>query len=210
MSLGFWYGGGLIATGEYNMFQFFLCFYTTIFGIQSAGRVFSFVPDMGKAKSAAQELKWFFDRQPEIGSSSSDGEILDQVDGLLEFRDVNFRYPTRPGVPVLRGLNLTVKPGQYVALVGTSGCGKSTVLALLERFYKPLSGGIYLDDKEISHLNLDTYRKFFALVSQEPTLYHGTIRDNVLLGTDRDDIDEASMMQVCKDANIYDFVSSLP
>jgi ATP-binding cassette subfamily B (MDR/TAP) protein 1 len=88
---------------------------------------------MGKAKHAAQSLKILFDRQPLIDSWSDDGERLQQVDGHIEFRDVHFRYPTRPEQPVLRGLNLTVKPGQYVALVGASGCGKSTTIALLER-----------------------------------------------------------------------------
>jgi ATP-binding cassette subfamily B (MDR/TAP) protein 1 len=132
------------------------------------------------------------------------------MEGHIEFRDVHFRYPTRPEQPVLRGLNLTVKPGQYVALVGASGCGKSTTIALMERFYDPLVGGIYVDGKEISSLNINDYRNFLALVSQEPTLYQGTIRENVLLGADRDDVPEKEIIKVCKDANIYDFIMSLP
>ena len=111
---------------------------------------------------------------------------------------------------MLRGLSLTVKPGQYVALVGASGCGKSTAIALLERFYDPLVGGVYVDGKEISSLKINQYRSFLALVSQEPTLYQGTIRENVLLGTDRDDVPEEVVIQACKDANIYDFILSLP
>ena len=71
---------------------------------------------------------------------------------------------------------MTVKPGQYVALVGASGCGKSTTIALLERFYDPLVGGVYVDGKEISSLNINNYRSYLALVSQEPTLYQGSIR----------------------------------
>jgi ATP-binding cassette subfamily B (MDR/TAP) protein 1 len=127
----------------------------------------------------------------------------------VEFRDVHFRYPTRPEQPVLRGLNLTVKPGQYVALVGASGCGKSTTIALLERFYDPLVGGVYVDGKEISSLNINEYRSHLALVSQEPTLYQGTIRENVLLGVDHDLPDE-NIEFACKEANIYDFIMSLP
>jgi ATP-binding cassette, subfamily B (MDR/TAP), member 1 len=165
---------------------------------------------MSKAQEAARHLKELFDRQPTIDPWSNDGAKVEAVEGTIEFRDVHFRYPTRPEQPVLRGLNLTVKPGQYVALVGASGCGKSTTIALLERFYDPLVGGIYVDGKEISSLNLIEYRSFLALVSQEPTLYQGTIRENVLLGTDRESVPESAIEFACKEANIYDFIMSLP
>ncbi|EFR01322.1 leptomycin B resistance protein pmd1 [Nannizzia gypsea CBS 118893] len=210
LALGFWYGGGLLGKGEYNAFQFFLCISCVIFGSQSAGIVFSFSPDMGKAKSAAADFKRLFDRVPTIDIESPDGEKLDTVEGTIEFRDVHFRYPTRPEQPVLRGLNLTVKPGQYIALVGPSGCGKSTTIALIERFYDTLSGGVYIDGKDISRLNVNSYRSHLALVSQEPTLYQGTIRDNVLLGVDRDDVPDEQVFAACKAANIYDFIMSLP
>jgi ATP-binding cassette subfamily B (MDR/TAP) protein 1 len=210
IALGFWYGGTLLGKGEYSIFKFFVCFSEVIFGAQSAGTVFSFSPDMGKAKIAAIEFKKLFDRKPEIDTWSTEGDAVDNMEGTIEFRDVHFRYPTRPEQPVLRGLSLTVKPGQYVALVGASGCGKSTAIALLERFYDPLSGGIYVDGKDISRLNVNSYRSFLALVSQEPTLYQGTIRENVLLGIDRDGIPDEAVFQACKDANIYDFILSLP
>lgn len=210
IALGFWYGGTLIANREFTMLQFFICFSAIIFGAQSAGTIFSFAPDMGKAKQAAKELKILFDRKPDIDSWSPDGERLSNVEGIIEFRDVHFRYPTRPEQPVLRGLNLTVKPGQYVALVGASGCGKSTTIALLERFYDPVVGGIFVDGHEISSLNLTDYRSFLALVSQEPTLYQGSIRENILLGADRDDVPDDAIVQACRDANIYDFIVSLP
>ena len=208
--LGFWYGGTLLGNNEITELHFFICFSSIIFGAQSAGTIFSFAPDMGKAKQAAKELKTLFDRVPAIDSWSQDGERFSDMEGTIEFRDVHFRYPTRPEQPVLRGLNLTVKPGQYVALVGASGCGKSTTIALMERFYDPLSGGVFVDGKEISNLNINDYRGFLALVSQEPTLYQGTVRENVLLGADREDVPEETIIQACKDANIYDFIISLP
>lgn len=210
MALGFWYGGTLLASREYDIFQFFLCFMAVVFGAQSAGTIFSFAPDMGKAKHAAHGLKTLFDRQPSIDSWSPDGEKIAHVEGHIEFRDVHFRYPTRPEQPVLRGLNLTVKPGQYVALVGASGCGKSTTIALLERFYDPIVGGVYLDGREVAGLNLNDYRSHIALVSQEPTLYQGTVRENILLGADTGDVAEEDLVTACKEANIYDFVMSLP
>lgn len=209
-ALGFWYGGQLMASGEYSMFQFFIVFSEIIFGAQSAGTVFSFAGDMSKARNAAASLKKLYDRQPTIDPWSVDGESIDRVEGSIEFRDVHFRYPTRPDVPVLRGLNLTVKPGQYVALVGASGCGKSTTIAMMERFYDPLAGGVYIDGLEISRLNLNDYRAQLALVSQEPTLYQGTIKDNVLLGVDRGEVSDEQVIRACKNANIYDFIMSLP
>jgi ATP-binding cassette subfamily B (MDR/TAP) protein 1 len=167
---------------------------------------------MGKAKHAAAELKTLLDRKPKIDAWSTEGKVLENMEGSIEFRDVHFRYPTRPEQPVLRGLNLTVKPGQYVALVGASGCGKSTTIAMLERFYDPLVGGVYADGHEISSLNINNYRSYLALVSQEPTLYQGTIRDNILLGADTkpEDVPEEAIVQACKDANIYEFILSLP
>ncbi|KAJ5693406.1 ABC multidrug transporter mdr1 [Penicillium macrosclerotiorum] len=210
VALGFWYGGTLLGHFEYDTFRFFVCFSEILFGAQSAGTVFSFSPDMGKAKNAASEFRMLFDRRPTIDTWSQEGEQIENVDGVIEFRDVHFRYPTRPEQPVLRGLNLSVKPGQYIALVGPSGCGKSTTIALLERFYDALSGGVYVDGKNIADLNVNSYRSHLALVSQEPTLYQGTIKDNILLGIVEDDVPEEALVKACKDANIYDFIMSLP
>lgn len=168
---------------------------------------------MSKARNAANELRKLWDRKPTIDPWSPDGEKVDHIEGHVEFRDVHFRYPTRPDVPVLRGLNITVKPGQYIALVGASGCGKSTTIALMERFYDPLAGGVFVDGREISMLELNEYRSHIALVSQEPTLYQGTIKENILLGlgsADESEVEDERIIQACKDANIYDFIISLP
>lgn len=210
VALGFWWGGTLISKFELSVFQFFVCFTAVIFGAQSAGTIFSFAPDMGKAKHAAQTLKALFDRKPEIDSWSDEGDKVDSVEGTIEFNDVHFRYPTRPTQPVLRGLSLTVKPGQYVALVGPSGCGKSTTISLIERFYNPLTGDITLDGQDISELNLKDLRSHMALVSQEPTLYQGTIKHNIVLGALRDGVTDEEIHKACRDANIYDFIMSLP
>jgi ATP-binding cassette, subfamily B (MDR/TAP), member 1 len=130
--------------------------------------------------------------------------------GDVELRDVHFRYATRKHVPVLRGLDLHVKPGQYAALVGISGSGKSTIVSLIERFYDVLSGQVLVDGKDISTLNIRSYRQHMALVSQEPTLYQGSIRENVLLGAASEDASQEDIEAACRQANIHDFIISLP
>ena len=135
-----------------------------------AGGVFVFVPDVSSAKSAALAIVHLLDNEVEIDANSKEGKMMDGVQGELVFRNVHFRYPTRPGVRVLRGLDITVKPGQFVALVGPSGCGKSTIIQLAERFYDPLTGSIELDGQDLRSLNVKSMRENLALVSQEPTL----------------------------------------
>ncbi|ORY83184.1 P-loop containing nucleoside triphosphate hydrolase protein [Protomyces lactucae-debilis] len=209
--LAFWYGARLIVNNEINVYDFFICFIAITFGSQSAGQFFSFAPDIMKAKGSAQKIIGLFERQPEIDSWSKDGLKNGVTEGAIEFKDVHFRYPTRPDVPVLRGLNLRIEPGSYCALVGASGCGKSTTVGLVERFYNPLSGSITIDGHEIAEYNLSELRKSMSLVSQEPTLYQGTIRFNILLGAENSEkVTQEALEQACRDANILDFIESLP
>lgn len=134
---------------------------------------------------------------------------MEEIKGDLDFKDVYFQYPARPEVPVLRGLNLHINAGQNVAIVGISGSGKSTIVSLIERFYEVSRGEIRVDNKSISRLNLKDYRKHVALVSQEPTLYCGSIRENILLGAS-EDVTHEEVKEVCCKAHIHDFISSLP
>ena len=144
------------------------------------------------------------DYKPKI--DNGEGALLDPkaVSGHIRMEDVHFRYPSRPGVRVLRDLTLDVPPGTYVALVGPSGCGKSTTIQLLERFYDPLVGKVTLDGVDIRDLNVASYRSQIALVSQEPTLYAGTVRFNILLGANKpiEEVTEEELVKACKEANI--------
>jgi len=176
--------------------------------------VFSFVPDISSAQGAGSRIIKLVDSIPEIDAESKEGQkiITENVRGQIRLQDIHFRYPTRPGVRVLRGLTLKVEPGTYIALVGASGSGKSTVIQLIERFYNPLAGEIYLDNEAISDLNIQEYRKQIALVSQEPTLYAGTVRFNILLGAIKphSEVTQEEIEEACRSANILEFINSLP
>ncbi|KAI1260330.1 leptomycin B resistance protein pmd1 [Xylariaceae sp. FL1019] len=211
IALVFWYGGHLIAIGEYNVTQFFICFAALISGAQTAGVVFSYAPGMSRAFDASQDLNALFDRRPLIDSWDTTGHKVAKEDcrGEIEIRNVSFSYASRKDTTVLDNLSMTIKPGQFIALVGSSGCGKSTIIALLERFYDPTTGQILVDGQDISKLEVNSYRSLISLVGQEPTLYSGTIRDNLILGSAKG-VTEAEIIKACKDANIYDIITSLP
>ena len=159
----FYYGSKLVATREYTVFVFFtvlmvrnlswyepICAHRTkspqsvTFGSLQTGNVFRFIPDISAAKGAANDIVHLLDQFPEIDSQSPAGKAIESTAtrGHIRFDDVHFRYPTRYDIPVLQGLNLDIEPGTYVALVGASGCGKSTVIQLIERFYDPQSGRV--------------------------------------------------------------------
>ncbi|THH26451.1 hypothetical protein EUX98_g7736 [Antrodiella citrinella] len=214
IALVFWYGSRLVSSEKVTTFHFFVALMSTTFGAIQAGNVFRFVPDMSSAGGAASDILTLIDAVPLIDSESTEGIVPEpsKIHGRIRFEDVHFRYPTRPGVPVLRGLNLTVEPGTYVALVGASGCGKSTTIQLIERFYDPLAGSVYIDDHPVTDLNVTEYRKHIALVSQEPTLYSGTVRFNISLGATKpaSEVTQTEIEDACRNANILDFINSLP
>ncbi|KAL2831414.1 P-loop containing nucleoside triphosphate hydrolase protein [Aspergillus cavernicola] len=205
-ALSFWYGGNLIADGEYTLFQLFVCFIEIMFATQSVGTIFSFAPDMARAKEAASNLKNLYEQQPEV--SGHKPLRSDDVKGRISLQNVSFRYPTRQSKYALRNVSITIETGQHVALVGSSGSGKSTIIALLEQFYQVERGSITLDGKDIRDFHLADYRAVFGLVSQEPTMLRGTIRENLVLGMEQG-IDEETVVKACKDANIYEFIESL-
>ncbi|KAF8798991.1 multidrug resistance protein 1 [Phlegmacium glaucopus] len=214
IALVFWYGATLVSRLEATTFEFFVALMSTTFGAIQAGNVFSFVPDISSAKGAGSDIIRLLDSIPEIDAESTEGKVVDSkvIKGHLRVDNIHFRYPTRPGVRVLRDLSLEVEPGTYIALVGASGSGKSTIIQLIERFYDPLAGEIYLDGEKITDLNIQDYRKHLALVSQEPTLYSGTVRFNILLGAikPREEVTQEEIENACRDANILEFIQGLP
>ncbi|KAG2126824.1 ste6-like protein [Suillus clintonianus] len=214
IALVFWYGATLVSRLEISTQSFFTALMSTIFAATQAGDFFAYAPDMSSAKGAANAIIKLLDSTPVIDAESTRGKSVpsETIKGHIMLENIHFSYPTRPGSRVLRGLSLTVEPGTYVALVGSSGCGKSTVIQLLERFYDPLSGLISLDGQPINEFNVQAYRQQISLVSQEPTLYAGTIRFNILLGAARpeSEVTQEEIEAACRDANILAFIQSLP
>ncbi|KAG5663582.1 hypothetical protein KAF25_001518 [Fusarium avenaceum] len=213
MALGFWYGGRLVSTGEYSPVQFYTVFISIIFSGEAAAMFFQFTSSLTKARGS---INYILNVRSQVSQDMRDddthGEDFSKKDAAaIEFRDLRFSYPRRPGLQVLKGINTTIQPGSFVAFVGPSGCGKSTMIALLERFYDPVSGAIMLDGKNITAKSLRQYRTSVALVQQEPVLYQGSIGDNIALGYPSSTPPTTEViMAAATSANIHDFILSLP
>ncbi|XP_057873550.1 ABC transporter B family member 20 isoform X3 [Cryptomeria japonica] len=169
---------------------------------------FGLAPYILKRRKSLVSVFGIIDRKPKIDSDDSSGIKLPNVYGTIELKNVDFHYPTRPEVMVLSNFNLKVTGGQTVAVVGASGSGKSTIIALIERFYDPASGQIFLDGKELKSFNLRWLRNHMGLVQQEPILFSTTIRENIIYA--RHNATEAEMKEAARIANAHHFISSLP
>ncbi|KAH8889555.1 P-loop containing nucleoside triphosphate hydrolase protein [Thozetella sp. PMI_491] len=208
-ALIFYYGGRLLLSGEYDATSFFVTYMAVIQGAESAGQWLSFGPNAAQASAAANRILSV------RGSRNTDEalstETIPDTEGgvKIELEDVYFKYPTRD-MSIFKGLNLTIEKGQFAALVGASGSGKTSVVSLLERFYDVAKGRILFNGKDITDVNVYEYRKLLSLVAQEPSLFSGTIRENILLGVDPTQVTEEQLHQCCRDANIHDFIISLP
>ncbi|XP_014643709.1 PREDICTED: multidrug resistance protein 1-like [Ceratotherium simum simum] len=185
-------------------------FSAVVFGAMAVGQVSSFAPDYAKAKVSAAHIIMIIERTPVIDSYSTEGLQPNTLEGNVTFNEVVFNYPIRPDVPVLQGLSLEVKKGQTLALVGSSGCGKSTVVQLLERFYDPLAGTVLIDGKEIKHLNVQWLRAHLGIVSQEPILFDCSIGENIAYGDNSRVVSQEEIVQAAKEANIHRFIETLP
>ena len=132
------------------------------------------------------------------------------MQGQVNISSVHFSYPTRPGVKVLHGMSVNVQPGQTLALVGSSGCGKSTVVSLMERFYDPTLGSLALEGINLKDLNLKWLRTQIGIVSQEPVLFDTSIAENIRYGALFRVVTDVEVIEAAKSANIHSFIESLP
>ncbi|CAG2102554.1 unnamed protein product [Medioppia subpectinata] len=172
----------------------------------TVGQSSVFTSDYRKAKISAANIFRLLDRRSREAEVT--GSEIRDFQGNVAFAAVHFHYPGRPEARVLRGLSLEVKSGQKVALVGASGCGKSTSVQLLERFYDVTRGAIHVDGRDVTSVDRHWLRRQMALVSQEPTLFSGTIRENIAYGAR--DVTFDAIVRSAQMANVHDFVQSLP
>ncbi|XP_047337952.1 putative ABC transporter B family member 8 [Impatiens glandulifera] len=204
-ALDFWYGARLVDAGEISSGAVFKTFFILV----STGRVIaeagSMTSDLAKGSTAIASVFAILDRQSliQIGTTKPEKMI-----GTIEMKRVEFAYPSRPKALVLNQLSLEVKAATSIGLVGKSGCGKSTVIALIQRFYDVENGTVKVDGVDIRALNLDWYRKHLALVSQEPVIYSGSIKDNIMFGK-LDAANENEIVDAAKAANAHEFISAL-
>ena len=136
--------------------------------------------------------------------------MKDSLQAAIQANAVFFAYPSRPRFRILKGLDISVKPGQTLALVGPSGSGKSTIISLIERFYDPTSGYVQLDENHLSQLSIPWLRQQISLVSQEPVLFDLSIADNIRYGALFREVSDEEMQEAAKSANIHNFIIGLP
>uniref|UniRef100_A0A914WE06 ABC-type xenobiotic transporter n=1 Tax=Plectus sambesii TaxID=2011161 RepID=A0A914WE06_9BILA len=206
--LAFWIGIVWVHDGEMDPATVMAVFFSVLLGSIALGQAGPNFAVIGTAKGSAGAVYEIIDRVPEIDAYSEEGEILSQVKGNIEFHDVHFSYASRPDIKILNGVSFKAKAGETVALVGSSGCGKSTSVNLMLRYYDAVGGRVTLDGHDITKLNLRKLRKIIGVVSQEPILFNCTIADNVKLG--KDGATDKEVVDACKMSNAHDFISKLP
>eukprot|EP00908_Phaeocystis_cordata_P014119 Transcript_25220.p1 GENE.Transcript_25220~~Transcript_25220.p1 ORF type:complete len:481 (+),score=210.40 Transcript_25220:992-2434(+) len=202
-----WYGGTLTLHGQMDAGQLTSFLLYTIFIAVALGGLSDLFGTIMNALGASDRVFHLLDSHPAIPTEG--GQTLDALQGRLDFEAVSFSYPARPDVRVLDEVSLTVEPGTVVALCGPSGSGKSSVIALLERFYDPTSGRILLDGVPLTQIDPAWWRRSVALVAQEPVLFACSVRDNIGYGaTTAPSFDE--VQRAAATANAHDFVSGFP
>ncbi|KAI1711157.1 ABC transporter transmembrane region domain-containing protein [Ditylenchus destructor] len=208
-AVAFWFASRLVIWDpSFDRGSVFTVFFAVMNGSTALGTALPYLTSMGSAQGAARHVLKVINNKPKIDPYSNQGLVLNsKVRGSIAFNNVHFSYPLRKDIKVLDGVSFSVEPGQKIALVGSSGCGKSTTVNLVMRFYDSDQGSITLDGHDLSQLNVRSLRDCIGVVSQEPVLFDGTLEENIMLGNEfatREDVNRC-----CKMANAYDFIQKL-
>ncbi|AQK44033.1 ABC transporter B family member 19 [Zea mays] len=203
-----WFGAHLVRTHVSTFSKVIKVFVVLVITANSVAETVSLAPEIVRGGESIRSVFSVLNSRTRIDPDDPDAEQVESVRGEIDFRHVDFAYPTRPDVMVFKDLSLRIRAGQSQALVGASGSGKSTVIALVERFYDPLAGKVMIDGKDIRRLNLKSLRLRIGLVQQEPVLFATSILENIAYG--RDGATEEEVVEAAKVANVHGFVSALP
>ncbi|XP_069135768.1 uncharacterized protein [Argopecten irradians] len=209
ISVVLWYGGKLVYDNEHGTPTGLTPGILTSFLLYTlqVALAFTFTTalygDFMQAVGASVRIFDLLDRQPKV--SNENGIVLGSIDGRVQFDNVKFTYPSRPETEVLKGISFTLEPGKVLALVGPSGGGKSTIVNLIERFYDPDSGVVTLGGNDLRELEPRWFRQKIAMVSQEPTLFACSIKENIAYGNTK--ASDAEIQEAAKQANAHGFIS---
>jgi ATP-binding cassette, subfamily B, bacterial len=204
---GLWLGGNSVIAGETTvgeLTQFFIYAMMVGSGVGIMAEVWG---DIQRAAGASERLVELLSATPEI-TDPIQPQVLPPALSQITFNDLVFNYPSRPDVPVLKGLSFTIKAGQRVALVGPSGAGKTTVFALLQRFYEAHSGSIEISNVPINQLRLAELRNLISVVPQEPVIFSDSFANNIRYG--KLDASLEAVELAAKAAQLADFIHTLP
>ncbi|CAF2533632.1 unnamed protein product [Rotaria sp. Silwood2] len=206
----FGYGSVLVENGEMTAPLVFRVFSVITFGAMSVGRSTAMIPDYAKGKESAIRILKLNNRQSNIDPQDTNGIVLNDIKGNIQFEKVKFVYPSRPKLRVLKDFNLSANAAETTALCGPSGSGKSTCVALLLRFYDPYEGHVLLDGHDIQEFSLPWLRSQLGFVQQEPVLFNLSIRDNIAYGDNTRKVTQEEIEQAAKKANIHDSIIAFP
>lgn len=203
-----WRGALMVQSGSMeagDLFSFII--YTGILGgaIASFGNLYT---QLAGAVGATERIQQILEAEPEVKIQDPSTIENLKIKGNIIFESVEFSYPTRKDVNVLKNISFDIKAGQKIALVGQSGAGKSTIVQLLMKFYDPTSGNIYVDGENIKDFNLTSYRRNIGIVPQEVILFGGTIRENIEYG--RPGASDEEIEQAARLSNSIEFIQSFP
>lgn len=203
-----WQGVLLKESGEIAIGELFSFILYSVFVGASFGGTADIFSRIQKAVGATERLFDLLDEQSEILNSEEKPREIPRFKGQLEFNDVEFAYPTRKDMEVLKGISFKANPGENIAIVGPSGAGKSTIVSLILRFYDPIKGELQFDGKQATDYELNALRNQMAIVPQEVILFGGSIKENIAYGKTDASIEE--IKAAAKKANALDFIESFP
>lgn len=183
-----------------------------IYGNYQMSQSLVHIPSFTAAFVGAHRIFQIIDRTPEIKSPIINYKYQNPENNCnIKYKKINFCYPTRPDVQILRNFSLDVLEGKTIALVGDSGCGKSTCIQLLQRLYDPQNGSIHIGLDEISSdISIKDVRSKLSIVSQEPVLFDRTIAENIAYGDNTRNVSMDEIINAARIANVHSFIDRLP